>query len=196
MSNQGVEVVGHKHVGGRRKLYVVLGSILGVTATIIGLIAVFFPDMFNLEKNTIAEFSVQVSKPDDSERLTKFLEANSKRIVKLDISICASLESRCGSIRQDDNSLVFADIPEGGECPGDGLDGGGVRFNFYDSADGGGNGTVWGWDKFAPCTSGSGEGVSVVSGYFLVPESSGYAMGWVEWMLSPISEKDVLLKKY
>lgn len=42
MSNQGVEVVGHKHVGGRRKLYVVLGSILGVTATMIVLLQCSF----------------------------------------------------------------------------------------------------------------------------------------------------------
>jgi len=187
---------GRKGASNYRKRFLVLaGSFIGVAATAIGIIAAFFPDLLNMQKSAISELSLQVSRESDAQTISDFLEKNPNALVKIDISICSSLETRCSSIRQEEKSLVFADVPDGEECP-DGNGDGGTIFNFYNSGESASAPNPWGWSKFEPCETGAGEGVSRVAGYYIVPGGSGFGMGWVEWMLTPVSEKDVLLKNY
>lgn len=56
---------------------------------------------------------------------------------------------------------------------------------------------VWDWYKFEDCKNNPEKfGVLRVSGYYIVPEGPGSGQGWLEWLLSPVDEKDILLKKY
>ena len=64
---------------------IIIGSIFGILTTIIGTIAIFFPDLFNLEKKKIIEFNGYLQSYDDAKKLYDFLLANDKSIIKLNL---------------------------------------------------------------------------------------------------------------
>lgn len=67
---------------------VILGSVGGFIATALGIIAVFFPSLFNLEKKTMEEINIFIKSQSDIDKLKKAIEKNSEKLVKLDISYC------------------------------------------------------------------------------------------------------------
>lgn len=63
-----------------------IGSIVSFLFGAIGLIAIFFPSAFDLEKSNIAEFSKEIKTPSDAKTLYDFLIKNDKKIVKLELA--------------------------------------------------------------------------------------------------------------
>lgn len=48
---------------------IIIGSVVGFIATAIGVIAVFFPSLFNLEQKKIADYSYTLNNLDDAKKL-------------------------------------------------------------------------------------------------------------------------------
>lgn len=71
---------------------VIIGSITSFVFTAIGIIAIFFPDLFNLQKDKIKEFSILLYDQEDAQKLYKFLGDNLDKAVTLDIGYCSSGE--------------------------------------------------------------------------------------------------------
>lgn len=67
---------------------VIIGSVAGFVASAVGLIAVFFPSVFNLEKKSIAEKAMFIRTKQDMDKLWEFLSKNANKPVKLDIGYC------------------------------------------------------------------------------------------------------------
>lgn len=65
---------------------IIIGSLVGFIATAIGVIAVFFPSIFNLEKKSIDEYSIQLKTCNNAENLFNFLKNHQDKIVRLNIS--------------------------------------------------------------------------------------------------------------
>jgi len=55
-----------------KKFFIVLSTILGAIATILGIVAVFYPDPLNLDKNKIMSFSMEAKTEKDAQDLDKF----------------------------------------------------------------------------------------------------------------------------
>ena len=64
---------------------IIIGSVFGFIVSIIGLIAIFFPSFFNLERQSIRELSIVLNTIDDDVKLHSFLENNQEKIIKLSI---------------------------------------------------------------------------------------------------------------
>lgn len=77
-----------------KKIYI--GSVIGVIATIIGIVAIFFPSIFNLEKKKFVEFELVLKNKNDGDRLQNFLNerAEDKKLFKLNVSICNNSEDK------------------------------------------------------------------------------------------------------
>ena len=191
---------GEKIPARRSRSFIVLWSLLGAIATTIGLVAVFFPDLFNLQKSKISEFKLHVTGMKDFKPLDDFLMENRGRIVKLDISACRTLEEKCPAIEFDLSSISFRgdllDVYEfKAACVADedhyGVDlHAGIHFNF--------DGVIRAWNRHESCPDDSGEsGVLRQNGFYLVPEHAHmYQVIGEYWNLTAIPEKDLLLKKY
>lgn len=67
---------------------VIIGSVAGFVASAVGLIAVFFPSVFNLEKKSIAEKAMFIRTKQDMDKLWEFLSKNANKPVRLDIGYC------------------------------------------------------------------------------------------------------------
>lgn len=67
---------------------VILGSIGGFITTALGIIAVFFPSVFNLEKKTMEEINIFIKSQADVDNLRKAIEKNQGKVVKLDVTYC------------------------------------------------------------------------------------------------------------
>ncbi|MGX3046106.1 hypothetical protein [Helicobacter sp. T3_23-1056] len=67
---------------------VIIGSVAGFIASAVGLIAVFFPSVFNLEKKSIAEKAMFIRTKQDMDKLWEFLSKNANKPVRLDIGYC------------------------------------------------------------------------------------------------------------
>ena len=67
---------------------VIIGSVAGFVASAVGLIAVFFPSVFNLEKKSIAEKAMFIRTKQDMDKLWEFLSKNENKPVRLDIGYC------------------------------------------------------------------------------------------------------------
>lgn len=69
---------------------VIIGSIMSFIATVVGVVAVFFPNLLNLQKEKIASFSSSINSKKEAQKLVSFLDkmAKEKKIFKLDIMIC------------------------------------------------------------------------------------------------------------
>lgn len=62
-----------------------IGSIVSFVVGAIGVTAIFFPSLFNLEKKKIQEFSITIKSQKDANELYNFLKTNKNKIVSLDI---------------------------------------------------------------------------------------------------------------
>jgi hypothetical protein len=179
----------------RKRLVIAIGSAFGVLASILGVVAVFFPDALNLSKKRFASFAVQVDSPAAVESLDKFLDSQKGNIVELDVSICVDRDVQCPRLEAEESHLTARFSTDDAEfCDGEkNKFSEGVVF-YFDDPDS--RKVSWGWEKFEQCRNGDEEGVSRISGHFLVPTSSGFGQGWTEWMLTPISAKDIQLRNY
>ena len=63
-----------------------IGSVVSFVFGTIGLIAIFFPSVFNLEKSNIDELSMEITNPSDAKILYDFLIKNNKKIIKLELT--------------------------------------------------------------------------------------------------------------
>lgn len=64
---------------------IIIGSVVGFIATAIGVIAVFFPSLFNLETKKISEFNNTLKTEENYKNFVDFLISHQGEIVKLDI---------------------------------------------------------------------------------------------------------------
>ena len=72
---------------------VIIGSITSFVVAAVGIIAVFFPNLLNLEKSSMSEGQFLLS--DDEKihkKLWEFLENNQGKVVQLEIAYCADFE--------------------------------------------------------------------------------------------------------
>ena len=65
---------------------IIIGSVCGIVASVVGFIAIFFPSLFNLETKKIDEYTATLSTKEDAQKLYNFLEKHQNAIVKLDLS--------------------------------------------------------------------------------------------------------------
>lgn len=68
---------------------IIIGSVLGFVATAIGLLAVFFPSVFNLEKQRIEEKTFFLHTRKSADELFEWLKNKQDKIVKLIIVHCS-----------------------------------------------------------------------------------------------------------
>ncbi len=68
---------------------VIIGSITSFIVAAVGIIAVFFPSVFNLEKSSIKEKTMFLHTPESADELFKFLKDNLDEIVKINIIHCS-----------------------------------------------------------------------------------------------------------
>ncbi|MEQ5553918.1 hypothetical protein ABN349_01030 [Providencia rettgeri] len=71
-----------------KKIYI--GSIIGVIATVIGVVAVFFPSVFNMEKEKFITYQSIIEDKSSANKFEEFLKnrIEDKKLFKLDVSIC------------------------------------------------------------------------------------------------------------
>lgn len=65
---------------------IIIGSVVGFIATAIGVIAVFFPSLFNLEQQKIVEYTSILTNENDYVKFLDFIKNNQNKIVKLDLT--------------------------------------------------------------------------------------------------------------
>lgn len=65
---------------------IIIGSVFGILTTILGTTAIFFPDLFNLQKNRIKEYTCELKNYNDAVNLFEFLDKNKDKIVTLTIN--------------------------------------------------------------------------------------------------------------
>lgn len=88
---------------------IIIGSVIGFIASVLGIIVAFFPSVFNLEKKSIAEYTNSLNTVSDAEKLINFLKDHQDSIVKLNISYIENeryidLIDKNGNIVLDDNA--------------------------------------------------------------------------------------------
>lgn len=187
-----------------KDFFVVSGSTLGFVATLLGIVAVFYPDLLNLQKKTITSFAMEASNKKNAKAFDEFLYKNRNEIVKLDINICETTINtlNCPKITHKDNNLSFDFIElntNGSYSCGKGEHLEGMIFNFSDdnpTASANRAPQVWEYDRWAECSSGRGTGTYKLSHHFLIPNEAEFSQGWVEWKLTPIDTKELKLKNY
>lgn len=64
---------------------IIIGSVVGFIATAIGVIAVFFPSLFNLETKKINKFEISINDCNGAESLFNFLKNHEESIVDIEI---------------------------------------------------------------------------------------------------------------
>lgn len=69
---------------------VIIGSLSSFLVATVGFIAIFFPSLFNLEKQNVKEFNVFLKDEKNFNGLLNFLDKNKHKVVKLDITYCTS----------------------------------------------------------------------------------------------------------
>lgn len=65
---------------------IILGSVIGFVATAIGVIAVFFPSLFNLEQKKIANYSYTLNSLSDANKFIDFLKDHQNGIVHFNLT--------------------------------------------------------------------------------------------------------------
>lgn len=73
---------------------IIIGSVVGFIATAIGVIAVFFPSLFNLETKKIAEYQHSLNTDQDAINFIKFLKEHQDSIVNLDLTYIEKIRYR------------------------------------------------------------------------------------------------------
>ena len=69
---------------------VIIGSLSSFLVAAVGFIAVFFPSLFNLEKQNVKELRLFLKDEKNFKALLDFLDKHKQKIVKLDITYCTS----------------------------------------------------------------------------------------------------------
>lgn len=64
---------------------IIIGSVFGFIASLIGLIAIFFPSIFNLEKESIKELTISLDNNNNFLKLYTFLNENQGKFVRLSL---------------------------------------------------------------------------------------------------------------
>lgn len=69
---------------------IIIGSIMSFVATAVGVIAVFFPDLFNMQKKKMETLSLEIRNSKDFEVLDNFLQERmkDKKIFSLNVDLC------------------------------------------------------------------------------------------------------------
>lgn len=92
---------------------VIIGSITSFVIATIGIIAVFFPDLFNLQKKNVREYEIVLKDNSDAQKLAKYLEENDGIAIKLTLGYCVDNEksfvsfSKAKKISRDWNLLGY-----------------------------------------------------------------------------------------
>ncbi len=181
---------------------VILGSVTSFVVAAIGFIAVFFPDLFNLQKKKIKEFSYEISDPQSAENFHKEIEKiiggqNTKEDKDLhlyNIKICcvecqngykAKIEGEDAIVQLETNDeLAYNVFYDGSTMP----DSGTTIYRF--PAD------MFGWDKWGKeegkCY---GKGTIIINGYAYYI-GSGFNQGITEFSFEKVDERDIKLKDY
>ncbi len=89
---------------------VIIGSVLGFIASAIGLIAVFFPSVFNQETKKIDDIVLSVNSENDAKKLYDTLKSHANKIVRLDITYDAN---NCMYDITSGINLIFTDTTDG-----------------------------------------------------------------------------------
>ena len=176
----------------KKKVWVAVSSIAGVIATILGVLAVFYPDALNLQKKQMQQLDLEIVDRADVDKLDAFLDKNVNKIVQLSIALCRTrVEADLPVIESPSNALVVRhdDCEEGTMCTSTTY-----YFSHPDRVDD--RNGVWMNDKFAACRKDEHGGLFVASGYFMVPSGAGFGQGNLEWMLTPIEKSQIALKDY
>lgn len=176
----------------KKKVWVTVSSLAGVVATILGVLAVFYPDALNLQKKQMQKLDLEVVDRADVDKLDAFLDKNVNKIVELSIALCRTREKTdLPVIESPPNALVVRhdDCEEGEMCTG-------TTYYFSSSDLVDERNSVWMNDKFASCRKDEHGGFFVASGYFMVPSGAGFGQGNFEWMLTPIEKSQIALKDY
>lgn len=184
-----------------KKTIAILASMGGFILTIAGVITLFFPNFFNLEVNKIKTFEIEIENESDALSFEKFIEENKEKLVYLNLKICEKLLITSHALDKYKSKCPTLDI--GSDAMNNIL-----TVNGYEETESGtttcvfGEGTTfkfdketWSWDKNAICKNDT-TGMNIMSGYFLIPENSGWGQGWTEWFLTSIDKKDIKLKDY
>lgn len=92
---------------------VIIGSLFSFLATAVGIIAVFFPDLLNLQKEKMETFTMDIKKNEDVKKLNDFLEKKSKdgKFFELDVLVFDYHNPEF------ENNLFIGDYMEDGEIP-------------------------------------------------------------------------------
>lgn len=69
-----------------------IGSITSFIVATIGIIAIFFPSLFNLEKKSVVEYTVNIKTVDDAKAYYNFLKENSGKVVRLKLNYVEAAE--------------------------------------------------------------------------------------------------------
>ena len=85
---------------------IIIGSIFSIIATVLGVVAVFFPDLLNLQKSKIEKEVVTLSTLKDAENFSEWLKNHKQgtEIFELDLVVCTPMEG---------NNFEFIDKPDG-----------------------------------------------------------------------------------
>ena len=164
------------------------GVAAGILASTIGVVAVFFPDLLNLERKRFSSFERDLTSRDDAKELEAFLEANRGKLAKLALTACGNSPEWMERV---DEGFHVRTCSGPDDCETQ------TSFYFKPAESTPDKPSVWDWNKMAECKLPADEyGTMSLSGYYLVPDSSGYGMGVEEWILEEVAEKDIRLKEY
>lgn len=82
---------------------VIIGSITSFIVAAVGTVSIFFPNLFNLEKKSIKQLSIEINNANDAGILFEFLKVNTNRIVDIDISYSPSVYKEFQDQASDDS---------------------------------------------------------------------------------------------
>lgn len=71
---------------------IILGSVTSFVVAAIGVVAVFFPDLFNLQKKKVNELNLILENKNDLQTFFNFLNDRKGEFVKLNIGYCVNME--------------------------------------------------------------------------------------------------------
>lgn len=187
---------------------VILGSVTSFIIAAIGVVAVFFPDLFNLQKKGIKEFNYEISDIKTAENFSKEMEKivgglntkEDKSLYHYNIKICAGAGYRLENDgyqtaeNKKDNTITYLQVNHENGSLGfmsytadeDRLNAGGEVYNFNIPVS---------WDKNSNCGGVEADGASIIEGYAYYA-GSGFGQGIAEYMFTTINEKDIKLKDY
>ncbi|AKD39642.1 TPA: hypothetical protein ACPDTQ_000939 [Pasteurella multocida] len=86
---------------------IIIGSIFSFVSAIVGFIAIFFPDLFNLQKEKIEKYSSFIYSEDDAREFETFIHNNDGKIISIDIAYCTQNANDSNPIVKENNQLQY-----------------------------------------------------------------------------------------